>query len=96
MNHLDWKTILNSKKTLQKIIITIQFITSVVLNSINHSEFKAAVTNIVFQLIVSSFGGFMLSMLTQYYKKGQWLKYWIWVYNLILFFSFLRLIGFFD
>ena len=77
----------------QKVIITIQFILSIILNAFRHDDIKQIASSVIFQLIIASFGGLLISFLMQYYKKGQWLKYWIWVYSLLLFYNFIDAIG---
>jgi len=78
----------------QKIIISVQFVISIILNILRYSELIEVITNVIFQLIIASFGGLLLSYLMQYYRRGQWLKYWIWVYAFMLIFNILHLIGF--
>lgn len=80
-------------KNRKKVIIFIQFLLSIFLNILRNSEFMQIFGDVTFQLLASAFGGLLLSYLVQFYKKGQWLKYWIGVYFFILFFDLIDVLG---
>ena len=80
----------NSNK--QLIIICTQFTLSIIINTLKYDELGQVFNSVLFQLISASFGGWLLSMLMQYYKKGQWLKYWIWIYWVIILFLTIAMI----
>jgi hypothetical protein len=85
-----------NKKNKQIVTIVFLFIASCILNIFTSNTLPDYLVDIVFQFIIAAFGGFLLSSLTQYYKEGQWLKFWIWVYCFLNFYQIIVISGFLD